>query len=74
MTSGKSKYSFGYMEGKIEDRPTLEEQIAVSKLTYEECMELIRPHGLKKVDFFLHQKVRWLWSILHWNWFDVGKL
>ena len=59
---------------EFNDRPTLEEQIAISKLTYEECMELIRPHGWKKLDFFLHNNVRWLWSIIHWNWFDCTKV
>ncbi len=37
----------------IDDRPTLEEQIAISNLTYEECMEVIKPHGWKKLDFLM---------------------
>ena len=58
----------------IEDRPTLEEQIAISKLTDEECIKLIVPHdGLRGMDFFIFCHLEWLWHIIHWNWFDPSK-
>jgi hypothetical protein len=55
------------------DRPTLKEQIAVSKLTDQECIELLKGKGLYRFDFWIFRKVKWLWSLIHWNWFDPTK-
>lgn len=49
-------------------RPTLEEQIAVSKMTDEELVELLRP---PRVKFWLYRHCNLLWSIVYWNWFDI---
>jgi hypothetical protein len=57
------------------DRPTLKEQIAVSKLTDQECVDLLTCKGqpIKQIDFWIFRKVKWLWSLIHWNWFDPTK-
>ena len=48
-------------------RPTLEDQIEVSKMTREECVEALRPHGFwQTLDFWLFCHCELLWSILHW--------
>lgn len=55
-------------------RPTLEEQIAIEKkigsLSYNDCIKSLRGNP---IDFYLHNHIRWLWSIIHWNWFDCTK-
>lgn len=56
------------------DRPTLEQQIAVSKMTDEECMEAFKPHGFQeKVDFWIFRHTYRIWQTIHWNWFDPRK-
>jgi len=55
-------------------RPTLDEQIRISKMTDEECIEALVPSkGWQSIDFriFCHCKV--LWQLIHWNWFDPMK-
>lgn len=53
-------------------RPTLEEQIRVSKMTDEELREFFLPHGLWQwVDFRIHWHLTFLWHVIHWNWFDI---
>jgi len=52
-------------------KPTLEEQIAVSKMTEEECIRALMPKGFRqKCDFWLHCHFLFLWQLIHWNWFD----
>ena len=54
------------------ERPTLKEQIAISKLTDEECIRLLLPHTLQaRVDFWLHNHFLFLWRLYHWNWFNI---
>jgi len=53
-------------------RPTLEDQIRVSKMTDRECVEALLPHTpFGKVDFWLHWRFSLFWSVIHWNWFDI---
>ena len=55
-----------------DDRPTLEDQLAVSKLTDEDCMRLLTGgNPLLRMDFWLHRNCRWAWHIINWNWFNV---
>lgn len=51
------------------ERPTLEEQIRVSKMTDEELVQLLAPPG--NVDFWIHWHFEFLWRVIHWNWFDI---
>jgi hypothetical protein len=54
------------------DRPTLEEQIRVSKMTDEECIDALIPHTFwGRIDFWLDCHCPLLWRILHWNWFNI---
>jgi len=58
----------------MDNRPTLEEQIAISKLTNEECIQLLMGRNkIERFDFFIFRHAEWLWHILHWNWFDPLK-
>lgn len=53
-------------------RPTLENQIKTSKMSGEELVDCLMPHGFwQKVDFQLHWHFNFLWRVIHWNWFDV---
>ena len=53
-------------------RPTLEEQIRISKMTEEEWIEALLPHGFwQRLDFWMHNYLLLLWRIIHWDWFDV---
>lgn len=53
-------------------RPTLEEQIKVSKMTEEELVECLMPHGFwQTLSFWMHNHCELLWHILYWHWFDV---
>lgn len=54
-------------------RPTLEDQIAISKLQDEECIELLKGKGIKRVDFWIFCHMEALWHIIHLNWFDPLK-
>jgi len=54
------------------DRPTLEEQIRVSKMTMEELIDCLAPHGLwEKLSFWLHNHCNPLWHLYRWNWFNI---
>lgn len=54
------------------NRPTLGEQIAISKMTDEECIKALLPQtSLGKIDFWLHNHCLLVWRIVHWNWFDT---
>jgi len=54
------------------ERPTLEEQIRVSKMTREELIDLFRPHGFwQKVSFWMHWHCESLWHIVRWKWNDM---
>ena len=54
------------------DRPTLEAQIGVSKMTRDELMELLLLHTpLKWISFWLHNHCLIVWRIIYWNWFDI---
>ena len=33
----------------------------------KELEELLKPHGIQKVDFWLWQNIRWLWWVIHWE-------
>lgn len=54
------------------ERPTLEDQIRVSKMTREELIEVLRPHTLLgMVNFWIFRHCELLWHIINWNWFDL---
>jgi len=53
-------------------RPTLEEQLIASKLTDEECIRLLVPHGIRGIDFWLFNHLNFVWRVIHWNWFEFG--
>jgi len=51
-------------------RPILKEQIEARKLTVEECTRLLAGRNLsERLDFWLFKKCKFLWEIIHWNWF-----
>jgi len=53
-------------------RPTLEEQIRISKMTDKECIEALVPSkGLRLINFWIYRHCELLWRIVHWNWFDI---
>ncbi len=53
-------------------RPTLEEQIRISKMTDEECIKALLPQTpLGKIDFWLHNHCLLVWRIFKWNWFNI---
>lgn len=53
-------------------RPTLENQIRVSKMTDEECVKALMPHGFwQRANFWIFNHCRLLWCIIRWNWFDA---
>lgn len=55
-----------------EQRPTLEEQIAVSKMTEEELIQALMPHTfLERMEFWIFCHHKLLWHIICWNWFDI---
>ena len=48
------------------DRPTLEEQIRINKMTDEECIRaLMTPLG------WIHNHCLLVWRIIRWNWFNI---
>ncbi len=49
-------------------RPTLEEQIRISKMSDKELIEVLRP---PRVRFWIFRHFELLWHIIHWNWFDI---
>ncbi len=49
------------------EKPTLEEQIRVSKMTDGECIKALT--GGWHFWVFRHSEL--LWTILFWNWFDI---
>lgn len=54
------------------DRPTLEDQIILSKMTREELIDQLMPHGLWQISsFWLHRHCKLLWCVVRWNWFDI---
>ena len=56
----------------IDNRPTLKEQIEVSKMTDEEIVDLFLPHGFwEKLDFWMCFHCLIIWRLANWNWFNV---
>lgn len=55
------------------DRPTLEEQIAVSKMTDQELRDLLtcRHDFWRRLDLFIFCHSELFWHIIHWNWFCI---
>ena len=54
------------------DRPTLEEQIRVSKMTEEELVKALLPHTpFERVSFWLHSHCPFVWRVVRWNWFNI---
>lgn len=54
------------------ERPTLEDQIRVSKMTCEECVEALMPHTFwQKLSFWIYNHCESLWHIIRWKWFDM---
>ncbi len=54
------------------NRSTLDEQIAISKLTEEDCIRALIPHSvLGRSDFWLHNHLVLVWRFIHWNWFNI---
>ena len=55
----------------MNNRPTLERQIAISKMTDEECIDALIPHGFGgKLEFFIFCHFYFLWCIFRWKWYD----
>lgn len=55
----------------MDTRPTLEEQIRISKMTDEELMDFFLPHGFwGRIDFFIFRHIHFLWCIYRWRWYD----
>lgn len=55
-------------------RPTLEEQIQVSKVTDEELIETLAPSkGWQGLNFWFFCHAKLLWRVIHWNWLEVMK-
>ena len=53
-------------------RPTLEEQIRISKMPDEECIKALLPSTVSEhIDFWLHNELMLIWRIIHWNWFNL---
>ena len=53
-------------------RPTLEDQITLSKMTDEECLEVLMPSkGWKRIDFWIFRHCNFFWRVIHWNWFEI---
>ena len=53
-------------------RPTLEDQIRLSKMSREELIDLLMPHGLHQhINFWLHNNCLLIWRIKNWNWFNI---
>ena len=50
-------------------RPTLEEQIRVSKMTDEELIKLLMLPS--KIEFWLFRHSQFLYSLLYWSWFCI---
>jgi hypothetical protein len=56
----------------MNDRPTLEEQIRGSKMTYKELVDCLMPHGVHQhIDFWFHNHCQFLWRLVRWNWFNL---
>jgi len=54
------------------ERPTLEDQISISKMTDEECVYALMPHGFwQRLDFWIFCHCEFLWNLIHWNWFNI---
>lgn len=54
------------------ERPTLEDQIRVSKMTREELIDCLIPHTFwEKVNFWIFCHCELSWHIINWNWFDI---
>ena len=54
------------------NRPTLESQIRLSKMSEDELKDLFLPHGFwQKLDHQIFLHFESLWEIIHWNWFDI---
>ena len=51
-------------------RPTLEDQIRVSKMTDEKCIKLLVP--ARNIEFWIFRHCELLWHILYWRWFDIS--
>jgi hypothetical protein len=51
------------------NRPTLEEQIRISKMTDKEAIKALAPE--RNIDLWIHRHCSLLWHIIHWNWFDI---
>lgn len=54
------------------ERPTLEEQIRVSKMTRDELVECLMPHGMQeRFSFWLHDYCLFLWRVIFWKWVNI---
>lgn len=57
---------------KIISDSILEDQITVSKMTKEELIDCLMPHGFRqKIDFWIFCHCEFLWHVIRWKWFDV---
>ena len=50
------------------DKPTLEEQLAVSKFSFEECINLLKGNP---IEWIIYRKLNTIWHVIHWNWFNI---
>ena len=54
------------------NRPLLEDQVRVSKMTTEELVEALMPQTLwQKMSFWLFRHNEFLWTVIRWKWFDI---
>ncbi len=53
--------------------PTLEQQIATSKLSDEECVNLLlgRNHWYLRLNFWIFRFAPFLWRVLNFNWWCI---
>ena len=62
----------GSLEEIMVGRPTLEDQIALSKMSGDELIQLLRPHTfLGWCSFYLHWHCESLWHVVCCKWFDI---
>jgi len=55
----------------LNDRPTLADQVTISKMTDDELIDCFMPHGFwQKLDFWIFG-CHLLWNIIHWKWLDL---
>jgi len=53
-------------------RPTLAEQIAISKLSTEDCIKLIQGNWYhRNIEMFFFNHLTFVWRVANWNWWNM---